>query len=201
MIEFPKYAKIKDNYCICYFGNSDEYLVQLRLLAPIIQKHFPKIKLWFGCRDDKTHLLHDLNVMKVSEIKVKRLEMGHIKELKFNGKTHPIEDFLSESEIREYKIQTPSAEPTTKCVLITHGNYPTKPLSQNETQNLRNQFQKRGYDVEVDTDISNSGLVVGVESVALFEAASRGIEVKLIPTGIGAQLAKTMFGSLSLLHI
>ncbi len=40
MISFIEYAKISDNYCICYFGYADEYLVQLRMLQPILEREF-----------------------------------------------------------------------------------------------------------------------------------------------------------------
>ena len=50
-----------------------------------------------------------------------------------------------------------------------------------------------GYEPMVNTDIDNAGLVMGVECQNLFEAAARGLETRLVPTGLGARLYKTMF--------
>ena len=59
MIPLPEYVKIKDNYCIAYFGFSKEYLVQLRLLRPCMEAAFPGIQIYLCSRDDLTYLFKD----------------------------------------------------------------------------------------------------------------------------------------------
>jgi hypothetical protein len=50
-----------------------------------------------------------------------------------------------------------------------------------------------GWDIEYDGDASDASLVIGVESVGLFEAAGRGVPTELVPTGLGTRLYKLMF--------
>lgn len=195
MIEFSKYSKVKDRYCLCYFGSSDEYLVQLSMLKKPIEKHFPGLRLSFGCRDDKTHLFDkDADVMKISDIKVKRYDFAHIRELMFNGITHPVEDLIKDNEVTDCVVTSEFQEPLTKkCVIITKGNYPTKNLEKMQVDHLKRYAMEQGFYVEFDSDINNAGLVMGVESVGLFRAAQRGIMTRLVPTGIGLRLYKLLF--------
>lgn len=194
MIEFFKYAKIKDNYCISYFGPNDEYLFLLKLLKPIIESHFPGLKLMFCCQDEKKHLLgeHDY-VIGLSEIKMRRLEFAHVREIKFNGNTHPIEDLLIESGITGSLPIEKREDHSVICTIITKGFYPTKPLELKEINICKKMFSDQGYQVFVDENVEKAGIVVGVESLELFKAANRGISTFLIPKGIGSRLYKQLF--------
>lgn len=203
LIEFPKYAKIKDHYCVCYFGHSDEYLVQLRLLKPIVERKYPGLQLFFGCKDDKTDLLKPCeNILKISELRLRRYDFAHIKELKYDNKIHPVEEFLTNTGLADYFVDE-SLEPivTTKCVIITEGTYPTKPLEKRQIEQIKRMVADQGFQPEINTSIQNSGLVVGVESVGLFEAAGLGIATTLIPTGVGTRLYKNMFSKSSIMDI
>lgn len=95
-MSFEQYAKVKDKYCICYFGYNDEYLRQLRLVKPLLEGALPGVEIHLGCKDDKTHLLAGCDPLKISEIKVRRKEYAYIRELKFNGVSHPVRDLLEE---------------------------------------------------------------------------------------------------------
>lgn len=202
MIQFNKYAKTKDKYCLCYFGNSDEYLVLLEFIKPLIEKTLSGLEVHIGCKDNKIDIIKNCNsVMKLSEIKVRRDDFGHLKEIRYNGLTHPIEDLLKECGIDKTNIDLPQNVITTKCVIISKGNYPTKDLEQRRIKILEKIAIDRGYSPEIDTDATNSGLVMGVESVGLFRAAVSGIETKLVPTGIGACLYKKLFASGEIMHI
>jgi hypothetical protein len=194
MIKFSQYAKIKNNYCLCYFGHSDEYLVQLRLLKPVLESHFADLNLCFGCKDDKSHLLHGCEpILKVSEIKMKRHNFAHIRELRFNS-THPIEDLLVESGVTNFAIRNSVIPKTTNlCVIVKDGAYPTKPIERDLLKRLKSWVSSQGYHLEVGHDITNASWVVGVESVPLFEAAAKGIRTTLVPTGVGTRLYKHMF--------
>jgi len=194
MFTLPDYAKIKDNYCISYYGHSDEYLVQLRLLKNIIQDRFHGLNIYFGCKDDKIHLLENESVMKSTEIKAKRRNFAQIKNIEFNGETHPIEDLLVESGILNFEIPiSEQFEHSNKMMITTQGNYPTAPLTKKQIDTLKRIGSKAGYSVEIDTDWRDAGWVAGVESVELFEAAGSGIKTTLVDTGIGKRLYKFMF--------
>lgn len=194
MIKLEQYARVKNNYCLCYFGHSDEYLVQLRLLKPTLEKHFPGLNLCFGCKDDKTHLLRGCEpILKVSEIKVKRHNFAHIREIRMKD-NHPIEDLLVESGITNFVIrESVLPKSTDLCVIIKDGAYPTKPIERNDLERLKAWVTHQGYRVEVGKDTTDASWIVGVESVALFEAAAKGIRTTLVPTGVGTRLYKLMF--------
>lgn len=195
MIEFPKYAKIKDRYCVCYFGHSDEYVLQIALLKPLIEKKYKGINIFIGCRDETSKLFENSEfILKHSELRSRKLDFGYIREIKFNGKTHPVEDFIQEAKLENYTIcQNSQQEKTTRCVILTQGSYPTKPLTQTQIDKLIIMARHAGFEPELNTSVKNSGLVIGVESFGLFEAASQGIQTKLIVTGIGEKLFQNMF--------
>ena len=203
MIEFPKYAQMKDRYCVCYFGTSDEYILQLYLLKQLIENKYNDLKLYIGCRDEASKLITDHEfVLKLSDLRNRRLDFGHIREVKFDGKTHPIEDFAKECELSDYTVcREVQKEKTVRCVIITQGSYPTLSLNQNQVDKLIRMLKQAGFNPEIDTSIENSGLVIGVESLNLFKAASQGIETKLIPTGLGSNLYSMMFPNGEILKI
>lgn len=203
MLEFEKYSKIKDSYCICYFGHNDEYLLQIKILKPIIENKYKNLKIFIGCRDDKIDLFEDKNnLLKMSDLRSKRFDFGHIRELKFNGTDHPVESLMKECEIENYSLVNDLQEfHTNKCVIITKANYPTLNIDQNKCNLLKKTAIEEGYDVCFDENIKNAGLVMGVESYFLFEAASKGIRTLLYPTGVGTNLYKKMFPKAEVVEI
>jgi hypothetical protein len=202
MIAFPKYVSIKNNYCVCYFGPVDEYLLQLSLLKPIIEEQFKGINFFIGCRDEKVAKLNGNSILRLSELKVKRFDFGHIREIAYNGSSHPVEDFINESNLKNIVVcDNLKKEPTEKCVIITKGNYPTVSLDSKRTQVLEKIASSEGYRPEVDGNIEGAGLVMGVESYDLFYAASQGIKTRLVKTGIGHNLFKNMFPKCDLLNL
>jgi hypothetical protein len=203
MIQFPKYAEVKDNYCLCYFGYSDEYLFQLKLLKPILERYFAGIKIHISCKDDKVHLLEGCkHIAKISELKSRQFNFGHIKEIKYNGTTHPIEDLMIETGIKEYFVPTEYKEDhTVKCVILSQGNYPTVNLNKRQIDDAIRLARKEGFEPEVDSNIRNAGLVIGVENLEFFKAAAQGITTRLVPTGVGARLYRKMFSNSIVLDI
>jgi len=195
MINFTKYASIKDRYCLNYFGNCDEYLLQLFLLKPIIENQFKGIQIYIGCREDKKLLFQNNNfVLEKSKISKEYLNFGHVREITFNGKDHPIEMFIEESGISNIEIINQLQKNyTKKCVIITKANYPTVSLNQDEINLLKKIATQNGFEYVLDDSVSEAGLVLGVESWGLFEAASKGVKTKLWPSGIGTNLYKLMF--------
>ena len=92
MIGLTNYAKIKNNYCVCYFGYSDEYLVQLRLTKPYMSKAFSGLNIYIGCKDSSISFLDGMeHVLKLTEIKARKPDFAHIAELRYDGGSdHPI---------------------------------------------------------------------------------------------------------------
>jgi hypothetical protein len=99
MIPFEKYARIKDNYCIGYFGFSNQLLLQLRDVRPFLEQTFQGLNIYIACRDESSHLLTgDDRIVKKSELRSKREEFGQFSELAFDGVNHPIIKMLKEIE-------------------------------------------------------------------------------------------------------
>jgi hypothetical protein len=202
MIRFTDYAKISNNYCICYFGYSNEYLVQLRLLQPIIESKLEGLNIFLGCKNECVDILEGCEkTLVISDLKARKRDFAHIREIRFNGKDHPIEHLMEEADIDHCRLSIRNAQRTTKCVICTKSHHPTKPLLKRQIQTLKRIAIDEGYEPMVDTDIDNAGLVMGVECQNLFEAASRGIETRLVPTGVGTRLYKRMFQRVKVLDL
>ena len=59
MIYLPLYAKIKDRYCIGYFGPSVETLLHIKKARLIIEKALPGIEVYICCTDINHYVLKD----------------------------------------------------------------------------------------------------------------------------------------------
>jgi hypothetical protein len=200
-MKLEKYANIKDCFAISYLGRSGEYLVQLLAIRPYLEKKLPGIQIFLIYRDSYAHLLNGADrSVKVSEFD--KTQFIGTKEINYDGnRRHPVELLLKEAEIENCIIEASTPPHTTKCVIVTKGNYPTVDLTKQQTAELEKIATSRKYDVEFDTDVKSSGLVMGVESEGLFLAAVAGIETILVPTGIGERLYGRMFPNAKILRI
>lgn len=190
-MELKRYIKIKDHYCLIYFGPSKEYLVQLRLLQPILEKNFPGLNIHICCKDENLDLLKDTRSLTMSELRLVKNKFAHVYEFLTGNEVHPIEELLDNCEIEEYKIKVPEIDHTTKCVISPIGSYPTRNLTKDQIKKLKNIAVNKGY--VIGEGIEGAGWVIGVENVDLFEAAAKGIKTTLVKTGTGHNLYKKMF--------
>lgn len=192
-IPLPTYAKIKDKYCIAYYGNNNDYLVQLKLLRPFMEKTFPGVQVYIAHRDN-TQTLRDIErTLTRSELEASRGDFAYVRELTCDMVNHPVELFMDESKIPCGPIPTEAAPETNVCVLVTQSMLPTRSLTASETEEWRAMICAEGCNCIVDGDISQAQYVIGVESDKLFEAGAKGCRVSLIPTGIGENLFKRMY--------
>ena len=168
-----------------------------------MERKFIGLDIFLSCKDVCYRYLQDCpKVIKLSEIKKRKTEFAHIKELTFDGKSHAVYQFLEESGLVKYPIEVEElTEHSDLCVIATHGSYPTKPLIKKQIEMLKKHAQNKGYTVEIDGQIDNAGLVAGVESTKLYEAASQGIKTILVPTGLGERLYESMFPNNEVLRI
>jgi len=202
MFTLPHYAKIKDNYCVAYYGNSKEYLTQLKLLRPIMEKQLPGIKVFIACRNDSIYLLkNEERILSKEELQTKKTDFAYIRELTCDMESHPIENFMKESNLPCGPIHTPVVDPIRHCVLLTNGILPTKTLSASQIQKAIQYIQNKGFNPEINGSIETAGWVVGVENEHLFNAAANGKRTTLIPTGLGTELFKSMFPNGELLTL
>ncbi|MHA2043247.1 MAG: hypothetical protein ACW99G_00550 [Candidatus Thorarchaeota archaeon] len=189
-----QYAKIKNNYCICYFGPADEYIVQLLYLRPLIEEKLPGIKIHIGCRDGLSYLANQNERMEIkSTIKEKKRSYAHLKELKCNMEDHPIYDLLEKSNLLNLPKKETKEAYTQRCIISSRGMRPTRDLTTNQIKAINQRYKLQGFkEIYISDDIEGAGIVVGVESTVFYKAACAGIKTVLVPTGLGTDLYKSI---------
>jgi hypothetical protein len=210
-LPLPQYIKAKDNYCIAYYGNNKEHLIQLKLLRPIMERTFPGIKVFLACREDSSYLLKGQDrILTREELKDNKHMFAYIRELVCDMQSHPVEEFMKESDIPCGPILEKQQAWGTNCVLLASGVPPVRSLTANQIRLAILHIKKfnggaepeiYGTNPEFDRGIDGHSWAVGVESEQLYEAAARGMQVTLIPTGFGENLFKKMFPSGQILSL
>ena len=97
LMHLPKYLKIKDNYCLCYFGFNKDHIRRLTYLRPHIEKAYPSVHLYVAL-NDKMRNSQDSKIIGQSDLTGDgRKKFGYIRELKGDGDL--VVDFLKESHL------------------------------------------------------------------------------------------------------
>ncbi len=192
MVPFEHYVKIKDNYCICYFGYCDEYLLLLELLLPKIEERLSGLNLFIGCKDNSINVLHNREkILPISTLKARKHEFAHIKEIQFDGQHHPIEQLINEIGVDlKFNINR-KVNKSKKAVIITHGIYPTNPMTMDQIKKASTKI--KDLDIEINGSWRDANVVIGVESIPVIQAAMAGIRTILVPNGIGTEFYKNIF--------
>ena len=193
MIPLPEYAKIKDNFCIAYYGYNKEYLVQLRLLRSTIEEAFPGIKIYLCSRDELTYLFkQEPRTLSKSELWTNKNQFAYVREISYKNAGHPVENLLAESDVKVVPIFNENST-IGKPVLLTKSITPTRSLSHTQIQSATEHAKSKGFDVNINDSWENYDWIISVENEYLYEAAAAGKKVTLISTGIGENLFKSMF--------
>ena len=199
MIHLPEYAKIKDNYCVAYLGHSKEYVVQLRLARPFVERELPGTQVFICCRDEYMYLLNgEERILAKSELQSKRSGFAYVRELLCDMRSNPVEQLLSESDIPYGEVANPRYEPCDAkvCRVFHFGQAPVRSLDGGELQRLINYAERRfpgRVSVETGGRISEGEWVLGVECDSVWEAASKGMPATLVSTGFGENMFRKMF--------
>ena len=116
---FDRYIKIKDTCCICYFGHNPEYVVQLNLIRPYLEKNFVGLTFFLSCRDELFEIIeNDKNVIKKLDLYANKKDFGFIKEILIDD-TNVIEKLLFRSGFKRSSICRFLLSP---CVYIVYFN-------------------------------------------------------------------------------
>lgn len=201
MITFPKYAKIKDNYCVAYLGLCNEYLLLLNYFVPKLEVMYPGINIYLCCRDECLPILTHPKSFPISLLKQKKEELVHVKEIVHDGTGHPIELFLTESGLTSFGVQIEPPPVTTRAVILTKGNFPTTNLNTEEIEWLIAKAKSEGFTPELDVPVDYSGWVMGVESFEMYRAGFMGIRRSLVPNGVGTGFYKKLFPGTEILEL
>jgi hypothetical protein len=174
MIPLSKYARVKNRYVVAYFGNADEYLSLLLHVRPFVEAELPGTQLYISCRDSSWPVIagHP-RTLPASTLKETKDEYAYVRELRCDGQTHPVWTLLEES-----RIPTPRTPPAVEygdlCVVCPDGALPTRSLTPAQIDRCVTAGRDRGMAVRVGGPTAGAGLVIGVESRPLVEAAARG---------------------------
>lgn len=186
---FPKYAAVKDKFCISYFGNANEYLVQLRLLRPQLERAFPELKIYLSCKDDAYYLLKgEGRIVLKSQLYEK--DFGYIRNLVSNLRSHPVEDLFLESGLEIEPVQTKRHGENGGVTIYPQGIVPTKGMSLDQIAAAAKLAMNEGYKI---VEPGYGFWAIGVENEQLFLAASKGYRTSLVPRGVGTNLYQKMF--------
>lgn len=189
-IPLYKYAKLKDKYCFSYFGPCNEYVLLLNYIIDKLKEKFDGTNVFIACNDSIKPIFNEDYVIPKSSFN--KQDYGYVKNIRCDMKSHPIEKIIKECGINLSKVETLKTK-SKKCVIYTNGMLPTKNLNPKEIQFLTNYFTGKGWDVCINQDNEDAGLVVGVENMSFFQAAINGINTILIPTGLGNNLYQSLF--------
>jgi hypothetical protein len=193
-LPLPQYAKAKDNYCIAYYGNNKEHLVQLRLLRPFMESTFPGIKVYLACREDAAYLFKgEERIFTSEELKTNKHLLAYIRELTCDMQSHPVEEFMNESAIPCGPIRKEALSSPRCPVLLTNGISPVRSLNGKQIQEAIRYIRRIGGEPSINSPWESADWVIGVENEQLYEAAAAGKYVTLIPTGFGENLFNKMF--------
>lgn len=185
-ISIIHYSKIKDNYCIAYFGHTKEYLLQLNYLRSQIEEKYPNLKLFICCRDEYVDFLpKNDQIFSRTNLKNYKKNLAHIFELECNFQEHPIEKIVKECNL-EIKPVEILPNPSKNCAFFPTGLFPTKSCP--NVQDIKNKITNLGYNICFD----NPGLVVGVENDNFYQLALAGVPSILLDTGIGTNFYKKL---------
>ncbi len=88
-VPLPHYAKIKDRYCIVYYGQSEKTLNLLRITKPIIEQKLPGIQIYLSFLDETAK--EEIPKSQLNELKN---QFAHIREITDEDVTELLFDFL-----------------------------------------------------------------------------------------------------------
>jgi hypothetical protein len=204
MIDLPVYCKTKDKCCLAYFGDCEEYLLQLAYFRSNMEAQLPGLTIYIAARDASFHHLRPYtNVLSMNDLRSRKPEFGYLREILCDTESHPIEKLLLESGIF-WLDQSYEREPqNNRCLIVPQSGYPTCPLTDAQVQKLVSVATSRGLRPEFGDDPTGVGHVWGVESWQVWKHASCMIKAGtlLVPTGVGTRFYRSTFSAMEVLEL
>jgi hypothetical protein len=97
-IPFPRYKKIKDRYCIGYYGFDRSIVLKLIKARPIIENQLPGTIIYLSCQNEMLDILtNQPNVILSSDLSKYNGELACFREIHDGENT--VEKLLEESNI------------------------------------------------------------------------------------------------------
>lgn len=212
MISFQRHVQVKDKYCCFYLGDAPEYVVALKLLRPQIEKNFPELDFYIGCKNSLAYLLAGDPKKCIGNPSDFKDNFAHIRELRNDQDKHSVLEFAEESFAIE-PISTRLEMKRGLCLICPEGVPPTSPMKDyqfwvrmvsqsgytplvlgSDIHATLHEIETRPCGTEKFDHIQNATWVVGVENEYTMIAASMGKRVTLnASSGVGVSLYKKMF--------
>jgi len=96
-IPLTHYVRIKNNYCVGYFGSDKNVILKLIKSRPIIEKELPGVRIYIACNEEMSEILAgEVRVVYGPEVYDLRDKVAHFRELELD---ETVEDLLNESNI------------------------------------------------------------------------------------------------------
>jgi hypothetical protein len=144
---------------LVYFGNCKEYIVQLRLLRPIMEKTFAGLQVYLACKDEYMYLLNnESKTLSASSLKTQKQKFAYIREIYTEINKHPVEELMLESEINFQPICNNIIHPELikgSCLLLTTANLPTRSLNANQITHALDYIKKQGCQAHFNKKIDD----------------------------------------------
>ena len=163
---------------------------------------FPGVKVYLSCREDSLYLLkNEERIITKEELKDNKHMFGYVRELTCDMQSNPVEEFMNESSIPCGPIRENQISANNDCVLLTNGIQPVASLNGNQIKAAIEYIRKNGSEPVINGKDKHYGWWIGVECDQMYEAASWGKRITLIPTGFGENLFKKMFPGIQILNL
>lgn len=183
-----------------YVGNCNEYLIQLKLIRPSIEKIYNGIQIYLVCKDEAFYLLQDTpNALKKSEYV--KTDYAYTRELSCDMQNHPVEILLRESNIPKLLFQNEQKKGGSVCCIYPFGSAPTKSLNKEQIEKIKNYASSKNMCPVIEGNLDSAAWVIGVENEFTALAPLKGIKTTLVPTGIGENLYKSLYRNLDIFRI
>ena len=95
-IPYKNYIKLKNKYCVQYYGVEESFLIELIELKSKIKSKYPEIDFYISCKDE-LHLKYNKNTIPKS--KTFNNEYAYIRKITYDNVNNPIKLFAKESNI------------------------------------------------------------------------------------------------------
>ena len=140
-----------------------------------MEKTFPGVKVYIACQESSMYLLEkEERIIGKEELNCKRDMFSYIREISCNLKSHPIEDFMDESDIPCGPIIQNSSK-FGNCVLLTSGIFPVKSLTGSQIKQAIQYVEKKGCSIRLNESIEDADWVIGVENLLDVEEDKLGL--------------------------
>ncbi len=183
-----------------YVGNCNEYLVQLKLIRPSIEKIYPGLEIFLACKDDAFYLLKDTPKV-VKESEYAKENYGYTRELFCNMQNHPVEELLKESNIPALLLKKEQKKGGNLCSIYPFGTSPTKSLNKEQIEKVEKYVSSKNMMPTINGTLESTAWAIGVENEFTALAPTLGVKTTLIPTGIGENLYKSLYHELDIFKI